>query len=225
MQNKVTKMHSQAVWWHHTCLRQDNKVVMFLFFKIKHPAFTFRLARDLEGAVGVRSEAEYLTSINNSLFLQCLKGKWGLSWLPCAHCPVLLWWARACSTLQEHKDVSGTHLSSPAFQLGLCSLDLERRRGLPPPPDLPAPLGALLYPPLPNRAGAAPWDLTNPLLFQVPRVLAALLIPPALFSLWLLMLCCLGLCVPRDFYPFLLFLGAIRQICPNGAYIHASPLT
>lgn len=58
---------------------------------------------------------------------------------------------------------------------------------------------ALLYPPLPNTARAALWDLTNPLLFQGLRVLAALLIPPAPFFLWLLMLECIGLYILRDF--------------------------
>lgn len=58
---------------------------------------------------------------------------------------------------------------------------------------------ALLYPPLPNTARAALWDLTNPLLFQGLRVLAVLLIPPAPFFLWLLMLERIGLYILRDF--------------------------
>lgn len=58
---------------------------------------------------------------------------------------------------------------------------------------------ALLYPPLPNTARAALWDLTNPLLFQGLRVLAALLIPPAPFFLWLHMLERIGLYILRDF--------------------------
>lgn len=46
--------------------------------------------------------------------------------------------------------------------------------------------GALLYSPLPNRAGATPWDLANPLLFQGPKALARLLIPCAPLFLWLI---------------------------------------
>lgn len=73
------------------------------------------------------------------------------------------------------------------------------RKGTTTPSRLASTARALLYPPLPNTARAAPWDLTNPLLFQGLRVLAVLLIPPAPFFLWLLMLERIGLCIPRDF--------------------------
>lgn len=79
-----------------------------------------------------------------------------------------------------------------------CTSQVWDQKGCSHPSRLAITTGALLYPPLPNRARAAPQDLTNPLLFQGPRVLAVLLIPCASFFLWLLTLGWIGLHVPGD---------------------------
>lgn len=164
------------------------------FYRIKHPAFPFRLAGAFEGAVGMRIEDECLTNTNNRHFVQRPKCKLSTAETPCASVVDRCWQLLARAWIC---------LGYPAVQPCLSpSVVLPRSgegKGTNTPSRLASTAGALLYPPLLNTTRAAPWDLTNPLLFQGLRVLAVLLIPPAPFFFWLLMLGCIGLSIPRNF--------------------------
>lgn len=148
------------------------------FYWMKYPAAPFKFARDFEGAVGMRREDKCLTNMRNR---DCAgtEVQVGSCWKPrCLSC------GQASGSLRERKNVG-----VPGYSALLVTLSWFPRWGERKGTTTPSRLArALLYPPLPNTARAAPWDLTNPLLFQGPRVLAVLLILPAPFFLWLLML-------------------------------------
>ena len=145
---------------------------------------------DSERAVRLMSEAKCQTNFNKSHFVQGLKRE-----LSPAENRVP--WCMAGT---------GSCLAAfwvPGFWVLLtilsCTPLVWDQKGCSLPSRLAITTGALLYPPLLNRARATPQDLTNPLLFQGPRVLAVLLIPHASFFLRLLTLGWIGLHVPRDF--------------------------
>ena len=190
------------------------------FYRIKHPASPFRLTGDFEGAVGMRSEDECLTNISNRHFVQWPKCKSSLAEAPCASVVGRRW-----QLFMRAQMCLGYSAVQPCLSPQVVLPRSGERKGATTPSRLASTARALLYPSLPNTARAAPWDLTNPLLFHVPRALAVLLIPPAPFFLTLLMLRCVGPEESRGISCSPLFLGPTGQICPNGAYIHASPLT
>ena len=163
------------------------------FHRIKHPASPFRLAGESEAAVGMRSEDKCPT-ISNKHFVQQPKCKSNPAETPCPsvvgrHWQVLVkaWMCLVHPAIQ------------PCLSPGVVLSRSGERKGTTTPSRLASTAGSLLYPPLPNTARAAPWDLTNPLLFWGPRVLAVLLIPPAPFFLWLFTLGYVGLCILSNF--------------------------
>lgn len=81
---------------------------------------------------------------------------------------------------------------------------------------------ALLYPPLPNTARAALWDLTNPLLFQGLRVLA---FDPSCPILPLAAYAWVHWTLHRERVLAVILLGHSGQICSNGTHVCVNPLT
>lgn len=189
------------------------------FYRIKHLASPFRLTSNFEGAVGVRSKDECPTNINNrhcAVTQVQVESCWN---------PLSLSGAQVLSAPYESMNVFGVPgCPSPACHLELCSPDLRRGRGLPSPPDLPAPLGLcfiLLCQTQPGpRTGIKrilyyfrAWRYWQRSWSLRPHSSSDCLHSSAFDSVsW-------GIsCSP-------LFLGPTGQTCSNSAYIRATPLT